>query len=888
MLVKSLLMIAAQLRNYVHTRSYAIQNRAATATVGRAEGKMNLAIMTDHALSPYLPTVSARPVVRRSLRLCPPALVWVMLLCLTLPAMAGFTQANVPKLVVSDPIGLARQGFSVAVSADGNTAIVGGPFDNSGAGAAWVFTRSNGTWSQQQKLTGDDLSGAAQLGWSVALSADGKTAIVGGPGDNGSIGAAWVFVRNNNGEWNQQGAKLSGANATGARCAQPGVVGAAEQGYSVAISGDGNTAVVGGWADNNALGAAWVFTSSSGVWSQTVVKLCGTGATDTTNIMQGFSVALSDDGTTAIVGAPNNGEFNGEGTGNGAAWVFKLSSGTWSQQGKLVGTTEICSSSQQGFSVALSRDGNTAIVGGPGKETTNALTAQEIIAAEAIDEGCGTLITKSTSDGAAWVFTRNRSTGEWNPQGGALVGVTQPLSNPGKGFSVALGVDGDTALVGGPTDNANTGATWVFARNSGTWTQQGAKLIGTGAIGAAGQAASLALSRDGNTAIVGGALDQDGTGAAWAFKQLFALTVSDNGSGTITSSQSNIDCTSGTCDASYGGGTMVTLSATPGNGDIFTGWSGACSGTESCIVTMSAAESVTATFAVGLTRTFVSSSGVDSNPCTVAAPCATFAHAFPLTNAGGVVAALDPGKYGPLTITYPVTIDGNGWAAITAVDGGPGITIAAGTSDVIMLRGVTIDGGGQGGPGIYFTSGGSLTVAGCVVRNVSSNGLAVLNNGSTPMTLAVMDSSFINTNTTGAYLASSGSGAVTASFVRTEFSGNGVNGLQLDGTQGTGAIGVTVTNSVAANNFNSGFEVDSNTGQSVSNLTLTQVQSAGNGTGIAATGANATLWLAQSIVAGNAVAYKAQSNAVVINSFGDNSFANNGSGTGSLTPVGKQ
>jgi hypothetical protein len=464
-------------------------------------------------------------------------------------------------------------------------------------------------------------------------------------------------------------------------------------------------------------------------------------------------------------------------------------------------------------------------------------------------------------------------------------------SSPAQGFSVALSGDGNTALVGGPADNANTGSVWVFTNGGGTWTQQ-SNLIGTGASGAAGQGNSVAMSEDGTTAIIGGALDLHRTGAAWVFVSQVPLTVSvtGNGSGTVTSSPSDIDCTatSGTCGANYGGDTPVTLSATPSSGYIFTGWSGACSGTGSCTVTMIAAESVSATFAQGLTRTFVSSSGADSNPCTVAAPCATFAHAFPLTDAGGIIAALNPGKYGPLTITYPVTIDGNGWAAITAVNSGPGIMIAAGTSDAIMLRGVTIDGGGQGGPGIYFTSGGSLTVAGCVVRNVSSSGLAVLNNGSTPMTLAVNDSYFINTNTTGAYLASSASGAVTASFVRTEFSGNGVNGLQLYGTQGTGAISVTVTKSVAANNFNSGFEVDSNTGQSVSNLTLTQVQSAGNGTGITATGANATLWLARSVVAGNAAAYNAQSNAVIINSFGDNSFANNGSGTGSLTPVSKQ
>jgi Sel1 repeat len=92
------------------------------------------------------------------------------------------------------------QGMSVALSADGNTAIVGGPHDNDAAGAAWVFTRKDGVWTQLIKLTGSDAVGGtskgavkgALQGEGVALSADGKTAIVGGLGDS-EVGAAWVF-----------------------------------------------------------------------------------------------------------------------------------------------------------------------------------------------------------------------------------------------------------------------------------------------------------------------------------------------------------------------------------------------------------------------------------------------------------------------------------------------------------------------------------------------------------------------------------------------------------------------------------------------------------------------------------------------------------------------
>jgi hypothetical protein len=73
--------------------------------------------------------------------------------------------------------------------------LVGGPGDDENA-AVWVFTRSNGVWTQQgNKLVGTGAVGTAEQGWSVALSADGSTAAVGGLSDNGGDGAAWVFVQ---------------------------------------------------------------------------------------------------------------------------------------------------------------------------------------------------------------------------------------------------------------------------------------------------------------------------------------------------------------------------------------------------------------------------------------------------------------------------------------------------------------------------------------------------------------------------------------------------------------------------------------------------------------------------------------------------------------------
>ncbi|HEX7609479.1 MAG TPA: hypothetical protein VF380_02290, partial [Solirubrobacteraceae bacterium] len=87
-------------------------------------------------------------------------------------------------------------GRNVAMTPDGNTAIIGGPRDATNSGAAWVFTRSDkGVWSQQgPKLTGGEEAGKGGFGQSAAISADGNTAIIGGEDDNGEAGAAWVFA----------------------------------------------------------------------------------------------------------------------------------------------------------------------------------------------------------------------------------------------------------------------------------------------------------------------------------------------------------------------------------------------------------------------------------------------------------------------------------------------------------------------------------------------------------------------------------------------------------------------------------------------------------------------------------------------------------------------
>ncbi len=326
------------------------------------------------------------------------------------------------KLVGTGYIGNSKQGESVGLSADGNTAIVCGSGDNNSIGASWIFTRTGTTWTQQgNKLVGTSyVGGSIYQGSSVSLSADGNTAIVGGSGDSNGRGASWIFTRTGT-TWTQLGNKLVGTGSQGSTI---------YQGNSVGLSADGNTAIVGGFIDSNGRGASWIFTRIGNSWTQQGNKLVGTGFVGNSN--QGRSVSLSADGNTAIVGGSS------DLSSVGASWVFIRIGNTWTQQGnKLVGTGYVGSYIYQGTSVSLSADGNTAIVGGS---------------------------SDLSSIGASWLFIRIGNT--WTQQGNKLVG-TGYVGGSFQGSSVTLSSDGNTAIVGGYQDNGNIGAAWVFNGISG-------------------------------------------------------------------------------------------------------------------------------------------------------------------------------------------------------------------------------------------------------------------------------------------------------------------------------------------------------------------------------------------------------------------------------------
>jgi hypothetical protein len=189
----------------------------------------------------------------------------------------------------------------------------------------------------------------------VALASDGKTALIGGPGDNSHVGAVWAFRRSGS-TWTQQGEKLTGSGESG---------GHTFFGNSVALSGDGNTALIGGPGDNDysleSQGAAWVFTRSGATWTQQGEKLTQVGESDNGDLGFGASVALSYDGNTALVGDP------ARNYGSGGASFLSRSGTTWTPDGKPKNRGGEYPG-EFGASVALSSDGDTALIGNPASE----------------------------------------------------------------------------------------------------------------------------------------------------------------------------------------------------------------------------------------------------------------------------------------------------------------------------------------------------------------------------------------------------------------------------------------------------------------------------------------------------------------------------------------
>jgi hypothetical protein len=260
---------------------------------------------------------------------------------------SGSNWTQQAKLTASD--GAAGDGFGFSTSVSGDTALVGAPYDDLSRGAAYVFTRSGTSWSQQERLTGSDGVASDQFGYAVSLS--GTTALVGAPSDDVgpdvNQGSAYVFTRSGN-HWSQQ-QKLTAGDG-----------GPSDQfGQAVALNGD--TALVGAPFDDIAgvsnRGSAYVFVRSGGDWSQQEKLTTPDGAAE-----DQFGNAVSLSGDTAIIG-DHLSNLSPDGSGDqGAAHIFRREGSDWTRVQKLFGPNA-APGDEFGYSVAVSND--AAIVGAP-------------------------------------------------------------------------------------------------------------------------------------------------------------------------------------------------------------------------------------------------------------------------------------------------------------------------------------------------------------------------------------------------------------------------------------------------------------------------------------------------------------------------------------------
>ena len=284
-------------------------------------------------------------------------------------------------------------------------------------------------------------------------------------------------------------------------------------------------------------------------------------------------------------------------------------------------------------------------------------------------------------------------------------------------------------------------------------------------------------------------------------------------------------------------------------------------------------------FAQAQSRTWVSGVGDDGNPCSRTAPCKTFAGAISKTAAGGEIDVLDPGGFGAVTITKSISIEANGVIAGITVSGTNGIVVNAGATDVVVIRGLTIDGDGAGLSGINFIAGGALHVENCEINGFAQRGIDFFPTGTGTSQLFVKDTN-IHGNGGGIWVKPGAGVTATASIdhVRVEHNLFGIKGEQSSST--------VIRDSVAAGNTNSGFVA--NSGGGLVDVTVENTVSAGNGqNGVVATGANATVRLSNATITDNATGVLSQGGGTIL-SFMNNRIRGNTTDGAPTSTIGQQ
>jgi hypothetical protein len=356
-------------------------------------------------------------------------------------------------------------GYAVAMSANGRMAVVGAKGYSNDTGAVFVYTKSkhHKHWKQTGELKASDGANWTEFGETVSLSGNGSTVVVGSPGANNSTGAAYVFTRSD-GSWTQT-AELTASD--GANYVYFG--------QSVSVTSDGSTALVGAY-DQGTGGAAYVFGDEGGSWTQTA-ELTGSDTTDGDSF--GLAVALSGDGSTATVGALHH-------SGTGAVYLFGNGGGSWTQSAEL-SPSDGTGSDYFGGRVAISRTGSVVVAGAYGH---------------------------NSDTGAAYVFSQS---GESWTQAAELT-ASDGTYDDYYGTSVALNKNGSVIAVGAESRDSATGAEYVYTGTDGAWSQS---VELTASDGAQGDyfGVSAAMSAKGSRLVVGAEGRFGNRGMAYLFKR---------------------------------------------------------------------------------------------------------------------------------------------------------------------------------------------------------------------------------------------------------------------------------------------------------------------------------------------------------------------------------
>ena len=438
-------------------------------------------------------------------------------------------------------------GDAVALSDDGSTFAVGATFEASasagidgdqsddsvyGAGAVYVFSNDGGDWTQQAYLKASNPGLTDNFGYAVELSQDGNTLAVsayfeasGATGVNADqaddsipqAGAVYVFTRNG-GSWSQQ-AYLKASN-TGHLPDDPNEIGDGDQfGFAIALSDDGNTLAVGAIAedggdrndpsDNSLLsaGAVYVFERNGTVWRQDAyLKPSNAGQGD----LFGYSLALTRDANTLVIGsydedgslAGTNEVQNDDQNGSGAIYVFERNGNDWVQTAYLKGSY-VERNDSIGVVVDISDDGSTLV--------STALDEDSF--ATGINPVPEPDWESDTSTGGVYVFVRD---GEGWTQEAYL-----KASNTGRedwfGSRLELSGDGNTLVAGAQLEDSSAmgidgeqdddsaqeaGAAYLFTRDAGVWSQR-AYIKGSNTEAYDEFGSTLSLSRDGRLLAIG-------------------------------------------------------------------------------------------------------------------------------------------------------------------------------------------------------------------------------------------------------------------------------------------------------------------------------------------------------------------------------------------------